>query len=93
MMKAEGPPLVPVATPLRTMVSGAAYPESVVLLVIADAPIGLITFQEKLMVQLLAPEAMTQVGEAEVRVPEVLVVAHTLPFQVVPEAQLEVTSF
>ena len=32
---------------------------------------GLVTFQEKLMLQLLAPEAMTQEEEAGVRVPDI----------------------
>ena len=48
----------------------------------------------RLTLQVLAPAAMVHDGAAGVSVPDMVVGAwHTLPFQVVPDAQLAVAVF
>ena len=66
MVKAVGPPLLPVTTEKF----GELAPELLVSLVTDEVPTGLVVVQEKLMVQLLPPAAMAQVWEAGVRVPD-----------------------
>jgi len=53
-------------------------------------PTGFAVVQVSVTLQLFAPAAMVQEGYAGVSVPDIDVeAAHVLPFQFVPEAQLE----
>jgi len=51
---------------------------------------GLVVVHVRLTLQVLAPAAMVHDGAAGVSVPDMVGAWHTLPFQVVPEAQLAV---
>ena len=66
MVNGVGPPLLPLAT----VVFGALAPLVLVSLVIAEVATGFVVVQEKLIVQELAPVAMTQFDVAGVRVPD-----------------------
>ena len=57
--------------------------------VIEDVPTGLVVLQLSVTLQLLAPAAIVQEAEGGVSVPE-RGPRHTVPFQVVPDAQLAV---
>jgi len=50
----------------------------------------LVVVHVRLTVQVLAPAAMVQEGARGVSVPDMVGAWHTLPFQVVPDAQLAV---
>ena len=56
----------------------------------ADTLTGLVVLHVKVTLQLLAPEAMVHEGDVGVRVPDGGGAWHVLPFQVVPDTQLDV---
>jgi len=68
MVKAVGPPLFPFAT----LVFEATTPAFVVSLVTAEVATGFVVVQEKFILQLFVPEAITQEEAAGVRVPDIL---------------------
>jgi hypothetical protein len=55
-----------------------------------EVPTGFVVVHESVTAQLLAPAAMMHEGAGGVSVPDIVVGAwHVLPFQVVPDAQLD----
>ena len=56
----------------------------------ADTPTGLTVFHVRLTLQLFCPAAMMHDEGEAVRVPVIVGAWHVLPFQVVPDAQLDV---
>ena len=77
----SGPPELPVATVVLALG---------LFDVTAEIPTGFVVLHEMLTLQLLAPDAMVHDDEDSVSVPVVAAAAHVLPFQVVPDAQLDV---
>jgi hypothetical protein len=59
--------------------------------VTADVATGFVVVHEMLTLQLLAPDAIVHDKADEVSVPLIVGAWHTLPFHVVPEAQLDDT--
>ena len=58
--------------------------------VTCDTPTGLVVVQVNVTLQLPEPEEMVHEGEEGERLPDIAAAAHVLPFQVVPDAQLDV---
>lgn len=56
-------------------------------LVTEEVAIGFVVVQEKFISQAPCPEAMTQEAVSGIRVPDIVVEEHELPFQAVPETQ------
>jgi len=56
-----------------------------------DVATGFVVVHEMLTLQLLAPDAIVHDEADEVSVPLIVGAWHTLPFQVVPDAQLDDT--
>jgi hypothetical protein len=55
-----------------------------------DVPTGFVVLHDTLTLQLFAPAGMVHDDDDSVSVPVVGAAAHVLPFQVVPDAQLDV---
>jgi hypothetical protein len=77
----SGPPELPVATVVFAL---GRFD------VTADVPTGFVVLHDTLTLQLFAPAGMTHDEDDRVSVPVMAAAAHVLPFQVVPDAQLDV---